>query len=70
MLAEVRDPLLDVLRTSPEFRPAYDPLLHMAGALAPLDPGAARQLLNELQALQPSRPEAAALLRRIDHPNS
>ena len=26
MLAQVREPLLSVLRTSPDFRPAYDPL--------------------------------------------
>ena len=30
MLAQVREPLLAVLRISPDFRPAYDPLLSMA----------------------------------------
>ena len=30
MLAQVREPLLSVLRTSPDFRPAYDPLVAMA----------------------------------------
>ena len=34
MLAQVREPLLSVLRISPDFRPAYDPLLAMATALA------------------------------------
>ena len=34
MLAQVREPLLSVLRISPDFRPAYDPLLSMAAALA------------------------------------
>ena len=34
MLAQVREPLLSVLRISPDFRPAYDPLLRMATALA------------------------------------
>ncbi len=33
MLAQVREPLLSVLRISPDFRPAYDPLLSMATAL-------------------------------------
>ena len=32
MLAQVRLPLLAVLRQSPDFRPAYDPLLRMASA--------------------------------------
>ncbi len=34
MLAQVREPLLEVLRLSPEFRPAYDPLLRLSAALA------------------------------------
>jgi spermidine synthase len=58
MLSQVREPLLSVLRTSPDFSPAYDPLLRMALALASTDTGAARELLTELQHIQPSRPEA------------
>ena len=54
---------LDVLRISPDFRPAYDPLLRMAVALADSDPTAARTLLDELQRLQPARPEALLALR-------
>ncbi|HKE46280.1 MAG TPA: fused MFS/spermidine synthase [Steroidobacteraceae bacterium] len=65
MLAQVREPLLSVLRISPDFRPAYDPLLRMAVALAPIDAAAARDLLTELEQLQPSRPEAAAALREL-----
>jgi len=65
MLAQVREPLLAVLRISPDFRPAYDPLLRMAGALARVDPPAARDLLTELQRVQPSRPEAALALREL-----
>jgi spermidine synthase len=63
MLAQVREPLLAVLRTSADFRPAYDPLLQMAAALSSIDPNAARDLLMDLQQAQPSRPEAAELLR-------
>ena len=48
MLAQVREPLLAVLRISPDFRPAYDPLLRMAAALGRVDPAAARALLAEL----------------------
>jgi len=66
MLAQVRGPLLDVLRMSPDFRPAYDPLLQLAVALAPADPGTARAVLESLRSVQPARPEADAALRRLD----
>ncbi|CAN7730766.1 fused MFS/spermidine synthase [Variovorax sp. LjRoot290] len=59
MLSQVREPLLAALRTSPDFRPAYDPLLHMAVALARTDSAGALSLLTELQQVQPARPEAA-----------
>ena len=65
MLAQVRDPLLAVLRISPDFRPAYDPLLQMAGALASSDTAGARDLLMQLVAEQPARPEAAEALREL-----
>lgn len=66
MLSQVRGPLLSVLHTSPDFRPAYDPLLRMAGAL--LDSGdapAARALLTDLAQAQPLREEAAQVLRQL-----
>jgi spermidine synthase len=65
MLAQVREPLLEVLRTSPDFRAAYDPLLRLAGALARSDPDAARALLAELQRLQPARVEAGEALAQM-----
>ncbi|MCB1955475.1 MAG: fused MFS/spermidine synthase [Rhodocyclaceae bacterium] len=65
MLAQVESPLLGVLDLSPRFRPAYDPLLRMAEALAGIDPDAARHLLAGLSERAPDRPEAAALLRRL-----
>lgn len=65
MLAQVREPLLAVLRISPDFRPAYDPLLGMAQALAGSDVSSARQLLAELAAIQPTRTEAASALSLI-----
>ena len=64
MLAQVREPLLAVLRVSPDFRPAYDPLLTMAAALGRIDAPAAAALLAELARLQPQRPEAAEKLRQ------
>ena len=68
ILAQVREPLLAVLRISPDFRPAYDPLLRMAGALARVDAPAARELLMDLQRVQPSRPEAALALDELRGP--
>lgn len=66
MLAQVGQPLLAVLRTSPDFRPAYDPLWRMASALGRDDPMSARALLQELVRLQPARPEAQTALRQLD----
>jgi spermidine synthase len=65
MLAQVREPLLSVLRVSPDFRPAYDPLLLMAVGLGRSDASAARALLAELAQAQPARPEAAEVLRQL-----
>ncbi|MDT7838922.1 fused MFS/spermidine synthase [Aquabacterium sp. OR-4] len=65
MLAQVQAPLLDALRLSPDFRPAYEPLLGMAQALARHDPEAARRLLTELARLQPARVEAGLALRAL-----
>ncbi len=62
MLAQVRAPLLDVLRISPDFRPAYDPLLSMARASARSDPATAAALLTELDDLQPSWSDARQAL--------
>ena len=68
MLAQVQEPLLSVLRASPEFRPAYDPLLAMATALARSNVSGARALLSELTQLQPSRKDAAEVLAQLDAP--
>jgi spermidine synthase len=68
MLAQVRDPLLDILRTSPDFRPAYDPLLRMAARLSRTDPAQAQALFAELVRIQPARPEAVQRLDRLSHP--
>ncbi len=65
MLAQVREPLLDVLHISPDFRPAYDPLLRMASALASTDTRSARDLLEALSAVQPARPEAALAMQKL-----
>ena len=65
MLAQVEAPLLAVLQISPDFRPAYDPLLRMAQALAGIDRTAARRLMVALDQRAPARPEARVLLQRL-----
>jgi spermidine synthase len=55
MLQQVREPLLGVLRVSPEFRPAFGPLWNMAKALEQQDPAAGQALLEELQAIAVER---------------
>lgn len=65
MLAQVGEPLLAALRTSPDFRPAYDPLLAMARALAADDPVEAQAWLQRLAAVQPARADAALALRQL-----
>jgi len=52
MLSQVREPLLAVLRVSPDFSPAYDPLLRMASALAESDSEAGQALMAQLAAVR------------------
>ena len=65
MLAQVRAPLLDIVRMSPDFRPAYDPLLNMARALGSVDRAQAEGLLDALIQAQPARAEAALARARL-----
>lgn len=53
MLARIGPPLLAVLRQSPDFQPAAEPLRRLAQALAPRDPVLARQLLAALAEIRP-----------------
>lgn len=55
MLAQVQAPLLDVLRISPDFRPAREPLERMAQALQAENPAAASRLQDALARLQAAR---------------
>jgi spermidine synthase len=52
MLAQVREPLLEVLRMSPDFQPAADPLLRMAQALSVQDAAAGQALRDEVMKLR------------------
>jgi len=55
MLLQVQEPLLGVLRISPEFRPAFNPLWNMAELLQQRDPVAGQALLDELRAIAGAR---------------
>lgn len=55
MLAQVQGPLLAVLQTSPDFRPAFDPLQRMAQQLQHSDPAAAQALEQALAAVEARR---------------
>src|SRR5262249_14994285 len=64
-LIEAASPgLVDALRLSAEFDPAYQPLISMAKALMASDRSAAARLLHEIDNAAPSRAEARELLAR------
>jgi spermidine synthase len=64
-LIEAASPgLLDALRLSSEFDPAYGPLIGMARSLMTSDRAAASRLLHEINDAAPSRDEARQLLSR------
>jgi spermidine synthase len=65
MLAQVQEPLLSALQLSPDFRPAYDPLLQMARALAVVDRPAARELAGRLILIRPEDAQALALRKSL-----
>jgi spermidine synthase len=61
LLHYVQEPLLAVVRQSPEFEAAYNPLLAMAQRLHPINAMAAEKLLIELDHANPRRSEARRL---------
>lgn len=64
-IATLAPQLIDILRVSPDFAPAYDPLISMARAVAQQDVRIARTLLLALRRAVPHRPEATAMLARL-----
>jgi spermidine synthase len=62
LLSQVGAPLLSIVRESPDFEAAYNPLLAMARTLYRVDADAARRLLVALQNPNPLRDEAKRLL--------
>jgi len=64
LIAAAAPGLLDALRLSAEFEPAYGPLMSMARSLRAADRTAAQHLLEAIDAAAPSRHEARDLLAR------
>jgi spermidine synthase len=65
MLDQVQEPLLALLQISPDFRPAYDPLVRLAEAVTSSDADRGRLLLGKLASLQPARTEAGRALADV-----
>ncbi|BFM08732.1 hypothetical protein GCM10025791_29070 [Halioxenophilus aromaticivorans] len=68
MIAQTRGPLLEAVALSPDFLPAYDPVLQMAQAVYNQDPLLARELLLALDKANPTLPDARELLARMFPP--
>lgn len=60
--------LLEAVRLSAEFEPAYGPLMQMARSLIATDRTAGRALLQAIDAAAPTRGDARSLLARIPPP--
>jgi spermidine synthase len=65
LLAQVRRPLLEIVRQSRDFEAAYNPLLSMAHGLYRIDPPAGDRLLQELEIANPYRDEARRMRQRL-----
>lgn len=62
---QISGPLLAIVRQSPDFTPAYRPLLKLARDLSRIDPDAAGQLLRALQQANPRRDDARRLYAEL-----
>ena len=65
LLSQVGQPLLELVRLSPDFDQAYQPLLAMARKLRPRDADTSKALLMALAEANPQRQEAKRLLDRM-----
>lgn len=65
LLHNIEEPLLAVLKTSPDFSPAYRPLVKLAGRLSTSAPDTSRTLLQRLEQVAPDRHEATLLMQHL-----
>jgi spermidine synthase len=67
MLSQIQKPLLSIIRESPDFEAAYDPLIGMALRLHAVNPEAAKKLLLELELANPDRQEARLIHKHLSN---
>jgi spermidine synthase len=65
LLEETREALFSSIRKSPDFEAAYYPLMAMAEKLRIRKPAVAWELLMDLEATVPERPDARELRKRL-----
>lgn len=65
MARQIAGPLLAIVRLSPDFEPAYRPLLALARALSQDDPDTAHRLLADLDQANPGRDDARQLSAQL-----
>ncbi|MET0009806.1 MAG: hypothetical protein ABW109_18230 [Candidatus Thiodiazotropha sp. 6PLUC4] len=65
LLHNIEEPLLTVLKTSPDFSPAYFPLIKLASVLSKTAPDASKTLLHRLEQVAPARHEATVLMQHL-----
>ncbi len=68
MLEQIGQPLMRLVEASPEFSPAYLPLVQMAVELSATDPLVSKALLQRLEMAAPDRSEATEARRRLFFP--
>ena len=65
MLDQLQTPLLALLKDSPDFQPALDPLLAMSLGVASSAPARSRAILADLHALYPANRQIAQALSQL-----
>ena len=65
MLVQLRQPFLEILKISPEFTPAYRPLVELSYQASNAEPELVEALLDEIIAVTPDRPQARQLRRQL-----
>lgn len=65
MARQIEAPLLAIVRSAPDFEPAYRPLLALARNLVRVDPAAAGRLLVDLDHAAPQRNDARQLYAQL-----
>ncbi len=66
MLNQIQRPMLDILTRSPNFQPAFEPLIALASALAPSNRPRAIEVLQALKNIRPNDVEVAQAIARLE----